>query len=32
MKTYSKVMSLIVMRWCDSMSEYGTCAVLFISI
>jgi len=23
MKTFSKVMSLIVMRWCGSMSQYG---------
>ena len=27
MKTFSKVMSLTVMRWCGSMSQYGVCAV-----
>jgi len=25
MKTFSKVMLLIVMRWCGSMSQYGVC-------
>ena len=25
MKTFSKVMSLIVMRWFGSMSQYGMC-------
>jgi len=24
---FSKVMSLIVMRWCGSMSHYGMCTV-----
>jgi len=27
MKTFSKVMSLIVMRWCGCMSHYGMCIV-----
>ena len=27
MKTFNKVMSLIVMRWCGSMSQYGMCTV-----
>jgi len=27
MKTFSKVMSLIVMRWCGSMFQYGMCIV-----
>jgi len=27
MKTFSKVMSLIVMRWCGSTSQYGMCTV-----
>jgi len=27
MKTFSKVMSLIVMRWCGSMSQDSMCTV-----
>jgi len=27
MKTFSKFISLIVMRWCGSMSQYGVCTV-----
>jgi len=27
MKTFTKVMSLIVMRLCGSMSQYGVCTV-----
>jgi len=27
MKTFSKVMSLIIMQWCGSMFQYGMCAV-----
>ena len=27
MKTFSKVMLSIVMRWCGSMSQYGMCSV-----
>ena len=26
-KTFGKVISLIVMRWCGSMSQYGVCTV-----
>ena len=32
MKTFNKVMSLIVMRWCGSMSQYGVCTVCTINI